>query len=106
QRMDSVEPDGAVADRRRRVRLASVPRDGGLILNAGKETRPLPSIGSGLLRLIDAGAGYFGISTVSMTWTTPLDWATSACVIMALPPLASVISHLPPPMSLAVSFSP
>ena len=64
--------------------------------------------GAALCALLGAAAGalscapgpdrpdYFGISTVSTTWMTPLLCFTSGIVTIDLPPLASMISSLPP----------
>src|SRR4051812_4030334 len=42
------------------------------------------------------GAQEAGISTVSTTWITPLDWLTFEIVTVEVPPLASTIQTLPP----------
>lgn len=48
---------------------------------------------------------YFGSSTLSMTWITPLLWYTLAMVTLALLPFASVTVTLSP-IALNVSGSP
>ena len=50
-------------------------------------------------------ADYFGSSTLSMTWMTPLLWYTLAMVTLALLPFASVTVTLLP-IALKVSGSP
>ncbi len=50
-------------------------------------------------------ADYFGSSTLSMTWMTPLLWYTLAMVTLALLPFASVTVTLLP-IALNVSGSP
>src|SRR5215218_6867951 len=52
-----------------------------------------------------AGAQDAGISTVSTTWITPLDWLTFEIVTIDRPPLASTIQTLPSSF-LTVSSSP
>src|SRR5688572_18765104 len=50
-------------------------------------------------------SGAYGISTVSTTWMTPLDWKTLAMVTFDMPPLASV-SQMAPFLEVAVRVSP
>ena len=49
--------------------------------------------------------GRQGINTVSTTWITPLDWLTSAMVIIDVPPFASVIRQ-PLPARLSAILPP
>src|SRR5579871_351343 len=69
----------------------------------------VPSRSGGLEgRRVEIGAQRYqlaGISTVSTTWITPLDWLTLEIVTIEVPPLASTIQILPP-SCLTVRVSP
>lgn len=83
----------------RTLQLAAAYRagsDGGKEAARGGHIEAADNVPAAPSRSTDRRVPYFGISTVSMTWTTPFDCMTSAWVTVAPLPISSMTTSLSP----------